>query len=98
MAISAVVGDLQLTILYRGELDLTALVEATSGPAFPLLGGVDEYGLTIFNALQVAQVLDEAATAGATSTGELAQLIAELRSATDVVLAGPHRYLVFIGN
>jgi hypothetical protein len=77
---------------------LERLVEEAVIAGMPMLGNVDLYDDTRFNRLQVKLVVRELDDLLKGGRGDVAVAAQELRDMTQLVLAKPHRYLVFIGD
>jgi hypothetical protein len=94
---TAFVRDYVGSVLYRSALDVREVLRAASAQALPLLGNVDEYDDTVFNALQLHVIsgeLDQIARESET----LSLQLQELQRMVARVQERPHRYLVFNGD
>jgi hypothetical protein len=66
---------------------------------FPLLYGVDPYGNTWFNCLQMEQMIDELnAVREVSDDSEVAEAITELLLLAEIVCEKPHRSMRFLGD
>jgi hypothetical protein len=96
-------GDI---VTSEGDLDGRASAEALlrpeinlyEGDAYPMLSGVDPYGNTVFNQLQLPKVIEEIermieALGGPKPISPLGKLLDLARRAERV-----HTYLVFVGD
>lgn len=84
-------------MLQQGSLDMRGVLRAASAQALPLLGNVDEYDDTVFNALQLRVIsgeLDQIARA----SEALGPQVQELQHLMARVREHPHRYLIFNGD
>jgi hypothetical protein len=80
-------------------LNKLGLVGRRNRGRFPLMYGVDPYSDTTFNGLQMEQLRAEiAAMRDETTDQDVRDIAAEVLALTDIVLAGVHRVLVFVGD
>ena len=97
MGVTIYVEDYSGEVLLRDSLDMRGLLEAAEERGLPLLASVDVYDDTRFNRRQSTRLAHElGALAG--RQDELAEAIASLKAAIDVVGERPHRYLMFNGD
>jgi hypothetical protein len=76
--------------------------EPLAGPQdrhrFPMLSHVDRYGLTIFNRMQMATLVEELLAIQPDLQGTALSTARALRVLIEAHAKGPHRYLCFVGD
>lgn len=81
-----------------GETTPSKRLPDIAGDDFPLLRGVDEYGVTVFNSLQMTWILQEFDRLRETEgSPDQARLLDEIVGLGRQCAARPHTYLVFLG-
>jgi hypothetical protein len=83
--------------LLRGSLDVSGVLAAAEEHGLPFLTSVDVYDDTTFNRRQSARLAEELDILSGSQDG-LAEAIASLHEAIDMVGERAHRYLVFNGD
>lgn len=77
----------------------STLLAGTGDDQFLLLRYIDPYGDTVFNALQVPDLLDDLQKLGSSlSSGEDREVLGRIVSLCKQSLEEPHRYVKFVGD
>ncbi|MGW4237060.1 hypothetical protein ACWEJP_09495 [Streptomyces sp. NPDC004749] len=79
------------------DSDFDPVLLGVDAARYPCLGGIDSYGDTIFNGLQVQRLLEELDSYKAICSASV-EFMEDLDELCRMVKSGTHRFIWFIGD